>query len=61
MTEVHAYDITQTAQAMSNAIDMDAEQRSDLAADLKDVAQSRSPRTWLDEQIAAATPEVEPG
>lgn len=58
--EVHAYDITQTAQAMSDAIDMDAEQRSDLAVDIAEVARSRSPRIWLEEQIAAATPDVEP-
>jgi trehalose 6-phosphate synthase len=61
VTEVHAYDITQTAQAISNAIDMDAGQRADLAADVKEVVQSRNPRIWLDEQVAAATPEVEAG
>ena len=53
-TEVHAYDITQTAQAMSDLIDMDPEQRVDTAADLRDIAQSRTPRMWFDEQVAAA-------
>ncbi len=52
--EVHAYDITQTAQALSDALDMEADQRADTAADLEAVARSRSPRLWLDEQIAAA-------
>ena len=53
-SEVHAYDIMQTAQAMSDLIDMDATQRKDTAADLLDIALSRNPRTWFDEQIAAA-------
>lgn len=52
--EVHAYDITQTAQAMSDMIDMDPEQRKEIAADLLDIATSRNPRMWLDEQLAAA-------
>ncbi|MDW3176347.1 MAG: trehalose-6-phosphate synthase [Acidimicrobiia bacterium] len=59
VSEVHAYDITQTAQALSTAVDMSAEQRSDLASDLVEVARSRNPQIWLDEQIAAATPDVE--
>ena len=54
-TEVHAYDISQTAQAMSDLIDMDPEQRKDTAADLLDIAMSRSPQIWLDEQLAAAS------
>ncbi len=53
-TEVHAYDITQTAQAMSDLIDMDADQRRDTSADLLDIATSRNPAIWLDEQLAAA-------
>lgn len=53
-TEVHAYDITQTAQAMSDSIDMETEQRNEVAADLLDIATSRNPRMWLDEQLAAA-------
>ncbi|MFT7474039.1 MAG: trehalose 6-phosphate synthase [Verrucomicrobiales bacterium] len=53
--EVHAYDITQTAQALSDVIDMDHEQRVEIAADLLDIATSRSPKIWLDEQLAAAT------
>ncbi len=60
VSEVHAYDITQTAQALSNAVDMSAEQRADLAADLAEVARSRNPRIWFDEQIASATPEINP-
>ena len=46
---------------MSNAIDMDAEQRADLARDVEEVAVSRTPRIWLDEQISAASPEIETG
>ncbi len=53
-TEVHAYDITQTAQAMSDLIDMDATQRKDTAFDLLNIATSRSPQMWLDEQLAEA-------
>lgn len=52
--EVHAYDIMQTAQAMSDLIDMDSERRVDTAADLRDIAQSRTPQMWFDEQLAAA-------
>lgn len=59
VTEVHPYDITQTAQALSNAVDMSAEQRADIAADLADVARSRDPQIWFNEQIAAAVPEIE--
>lgn len=59
VTEVHAYDITQTAQALANAYDMSEDQRADLSADLADVARSRNPKIWLDEQLAAATPEID--
>lgn len=52
--EVHAYDITQTAQALSDALDIEEEQRIETAGDLAEVARSRNPRIWLDEQIAAA-------
>lgn len=52
-SEVHAYDITQTAQALSDAFDMDAEHREDTAKDLLDIATSRTPQMWLDEQIGA--------
>ena len=58
--EVHAYDITQTAQALSDVIDMDPTQRAEVAADLLDIATSRNPRMWLDDQLdAAEPPEVE--
>ena len=58
-TEVHAYDITQTAQALSDVVEMAPDQRSDIANDLRDIALSRTPRLWLDEQLAAAIPETE--
>ena len=38
---------------------MSAEQRADIAADLADVARSRDPQIWFNEQIAAAVPEIE--
>ncbi len=59
VSEVHAYDITQTAQALSNAFDMSAEQRVDMATDLSEVVRSRNPQIWFDEQLAAAVPDVE--
>jgi len=55
VTEVHAYDITQTAQAMSDALDIEEAARADLASDLVTVIESRTPEEWLQEQIAAAT------
>lgn len=58
VSEVHAYDITQTAQALANAFDMSADQRADIASDLAEVARSRNPRIWLDEQLAAAIPDT---
>ena len=53
-TEVHPYDITQTAQAMSDALDMDEDVRAEISQDLREIAGSRSPKLWLDEQLAAA-------
>ena len=47
------YDITQTAQAMSDALDMDEEVRAEMNEDLRDIARSRGPRQWLDEQLGA--------
>ena len=52
-TEVHPYDITRTAQAMSDALDMPDDVRAATAEELRDVTLSRNPRIWLDEQIAA--------
>lgn len=59
VTEVHPYDITQTAQALSSAVDMTMDQRTEAAVDLEDIARSRTPQIWLDEQLAAATPDIE--
>jgi len=52
-TEVHPYDISQTAQAMSDALDMPAELRAEVNADLRDISESRNPKIWYDEQLAA--------
>lgn len=52
-TEVHPYDISQTAQAMSDALDMPEGLRAEVGADLRELAGSRSPKLWLDEQIRA--------
>lgn len=54
VTEVHAYDITQTAQAMSDALNIDAETKAEIATDLVAVIESRTPKEWLQEQLAAA-------
>lgn len=59
--EVHAYDITQTAQALSDVIDMVPEQRADTATDLRDIALSRNPGLWLEEQLAAAADQDDEG
>lgn len=56
-TEVHPYDITQTAQAMSDALDMDEDVRAEISQDLREIAGSRSPKLWLDEQLAAVPEE----
>jgi trehalose 6-phosphate synthase len=54
--EVHPYDITQTAQAMASSLDTDIEQRAEMATDLIDVVESRTPVEWLADQIEAARP-----
>lgn len=54
VVEVHPYDITQTAQAAADALDMDPAQRAELAAELVDVVESRTPAEWLADQRAAA-------
>ena len=53
VTEVHPYDISQTAQAISDALDMPDDVRADLNADLRDIATSRTPQLWLEEQLSA--------
>jgi len=52
-TEVHPYDITQTAQAMSDALDMPSEVRAEANNELRDIAAARPPQVWFDEQLAA--------
>ena len=53
VTEVHPYDISQTAQAISDALDMPDDVRADLNTDLRDIATSRTPQLWLEEQLSA--------
>ena len=38
---------------MSDALDMDEEVRAEMNEDLRDIARSRGPRQWLDEQLGA--------
>ena len=54
VVEVHPFDITQTAQATADALDMEPAQRAEMAADLVDVVESRTPSEWLADQRAAA-------
>lgn len=53
VSEVHPYDITQTAQTISDALDTPEDLRSDLNTDIRDIAISRTPQLWLEEQLAA--------
>ena len=52
--EVNPFDVSGTAAAMSEALDMDAERKSAMAAMLRQLILSRSPADWLDDQLRAA-------
>jgi len=51
---VNPYDITEQAAALGAALDRTASERARAAAALDIVARARTPRDWLDDQIAAA-------
>lgn len=53
-TEVHPYDVSQTAQAISDALDSPSAVRTETHDEIVDIIESRGPKEWLDEQIAAA-------
>jgi trehalose 6-phosphate synthase len=52
---VHPYDIEQAARALHEALVMDADERRTRAEQLSKRAAARTPRDWLDDQIAAAS------
>lgn len=53
--EVNPFDISGTAQALAQALDMEATERAQRAADLREAASRRSPSDWLDSLLEAAT------
>ena len=52
---VHPYDIEQNATALHTALSMSSDERADRSARLRRIAGSRTPRTWLDDQLAAVS------
>jgi trehalose 6-phosphate synthase len=50
---VHPYDVEQNADALHAALSMPADERSTRAAGLRELAGARTPRAWLDDQLAA--------
>ena len=55
---VDPFDISATAQALAQAMDMDADERARRASELRESASRRSPADWLDSLMAAATGSV---
>ncbi len=51
---VNPFDITSTADALHQALTMPPAERADRAEALRQAITSRSPRRWLDDQLAAA-------
>lgn len=52
---VHPFDVEQGATALHTALAMPDDERADRAARLRSLAAARTPRTWLDDQIAAVS------
>jgi trehalose 6-phosphate synthase len=52
--EVNPFDVAGTADVLAAGLAMDAEDRVTHAAALRKLAAARSPRDWLDDQLAAA-------
>lgn len=50
---VNPYDVDDQARALAEALDLDAATRAERAAELRRRAEARSPRDWLDDQLAA--------
>jgi trehalose 6-phosphate synthase len=57
---VNPFDIADTAEAMAMALTMSAEEREVQAANLRKLAEKRTPKDWLEDQLRAATPENYP-
>ncbi len=53
-SEIQPYDIAQGAAALHAALGLDAPSRAERAGRLRALAGSRTPRDWLDDQLAAA-------
>jgi trehalose 6-phosphate synthase len=52
---VHPYDVEQAAHALHDALVMDVDERQARASRLCELASARTPRHWLEDQIAAAS------
>jgi len=52
--EVNPFDVAGTADVLATALTMPAAERAERAAALRKLVESRSPRDWFDEQLAAA-------
>ena len=52
--EVNPFDIASTAETLARALTMGRAERSKRSAAIRRVAAQRTPRDWLDDQLAAA-------
>jgi trehalose 6-phosphate synthase len=52
--EVNPFEVSGTAEVLSRALDMDAEERAERADALRRTVMARKPRNWLDDQLGAA-------
>ena len=52
--EVNPFDVAGTAEVLATGLNMDDADRATHATALRKLAASRSPRDWLDDQLAAA-------
>ena len=55
--EVNPFDVAGTAEVLAAGLAMDDQDRATHAAALRKLAAARSPRDWLDDQLAAARAE----
>lgn len=51
---IHPFDLSATAAALAEALDLDGAERAGRAASLRGAATARTPTDWLEDQIAAA-------
>jgi trehalose 6-phosphate synthase len=52
--EVNPFDVAGTAEVLASALTMPAPERAERSAAIRRVAGQRTPRDWLDDQLAAA-------